>query len=133
PLPPDRELDRERWIELDELGDALARDRVETRHGLRAERPAPLHELVRLAVAENDIERDLIDTGVLAADRLRQLDQRLRRHRPTTSSFTLVSSSGSASGITWFTVHSYPGLPRRTSSIMRAAVPAVPRTSGSRA
>src|SRR2546430_2033147 len=76
------------------------------RHDLGAERTASLHELVRLTIPEDDVEGDLVDSRVLAPDGLRQLDQRPRRHRPTTSSFTLVSSSGSASGRTWFTVHS---------------------------
>src|SRR5262249_28346395 len=132
-LAANSELDRQRRGEFDERGEALPRNRIESRDGLWSEYPASLHELVRLAVAEDDVERDLIHAGVLAADGLRQLDQRPRRHRPTISSFTLVSSSGSLSGITWFTVHSYPGLPRRTSSIIRAPVPPGPRTSGSRA
>ncbi len=63
----------------------LARDRVEADDHLGGEGTAPLHHLVRLAVREDDVERDLVHPGVLAPDGLGQLHQRLRRHPPTTS------------------------------------------------
>src|SRR4029453_16989343 len=100
------ELDGQARIVLDEGGEALARDAVETRDGLGGEGAAPLHAFVALPVREDDVEGDLVHAGVLAPDGLGHLDERLGRHPATAESSMAQSSRGSASGRTWFTVHS---------------------------
>ena len=68
-------------IELDEVDDALGREAVELRDRLARQHARSLHPLVRLALAEDDVEGDQVDAGVLAAHRLRELRELHYSHR----------------------------------------------------
>src|SRR3546814_11324053 len=74
------ELDGEARIVLDEIGDALIRDVEQLSHGGAGQRLAPLHRLVNLCRAEDDVEGDLVHAGILGADGLGQLGELLSRH-----------------------------------------------------
>ncbi len=79
--PVDRELDRVARIELHEIGDALRRKTVELLHRFARQHPRALDALVCRAIGKDDVERDQVDTGILAADRLGQRRKLLRLHR----------------------------------------------------
>src|SRR5436190_19204227 len=72
----DREFDREGGVELDVIGNAVVLDAEKAAHGLARQRAAPPHMVVIGAGGKDHIERDTIDPGILAADRLRDLAER---------------------------------------------------------
>ena len=73
--PVDREFDRVRDDELNEIGNPRLRDAHEARDRLARELAAFSRALVVLRVAEDDVEGDRVDACVLAADRRRELSQ----------------------------------------------------------
>src|SRR6476659_7028476 len=64
----DRELDRLRRLEHDKTRDAVLANAKELRHRLLGQRTRALHALVVRLVAADDVEGDVIDARVLAAD-----------------------------------------------------------------
>src|SRR5262245_55735135 len=126
----DRELDRVGGLEDDEGRHARLVDAEEPGDLRPVERAAVTHPLEVLPVATDDVEGDVVDAGVFAADGRGELDQ---LHGRISSRRVRKSSRGSATSIAWFSVHSYAGRAWSTSSDMIAAVPAVPFTSGRRA
>ena len=106
----DRELDRQARVVLDEIADARQRDAVEGGHRLARDGAGAAHPLIGRALAEDDVEGDLVDARVLAADGLGEVLQGLRvrhhrlRHDPTCSTKVGKSSIGSATARVWFTV-----------------------------
>src|SRR5437588_9953621 len=69
----DREFDREGGVELDVIGNAVILDAENPAHRCARQHTAPPHMLVIGALGEDHVERDAIDAGILAADRLRDL------------------------------------------------------------
>ncbi len=64
-----------------------------------------MHEVISRAVGEDHVEGDLVDAGVLAADRLGYFGQFPGRHHTPASAMKVGnSSSGSSSRIVWFKV-----------------------------
>src|SRR5687767_2128028 len=77
----DREFDRVGHVEFDEIGNALERDAHEAgKSGLREFAAGPRSAII-LLVAENDVERDLVDAGVLAAHGRCQLSKLYGSHQ----------------------------------------------------
>src|SRR5262245_62049313 len=126
--PADGELDGVGGLEHHEVGHAPLVDAEQARHRGPVERAAVTDALEVGAVAADDVEGDVVDAGVLAADGRGQLDE---LHASIASKRVRNSSRGSLTSIAWLSVHSYAGRACRTSSDMMAAVPAVPFTWGS--
>src|SRR4051794_14625846 len=107
-LPVDRELDREGRVELDVVANPFGWDAVEPAHGVARQDLAAPHEVVGLAVLEDHVEGDPVDARVLAADRLRERNQRHGEgrgfgHRQTPASIMRRgnSSRGSLTRMVW--------------------------------
>src|SRR5947208_14124318 len=103
---PDREFDRQCGVELDVIADAAVRDAEEAAQRSARQYPALPHTLVIGALGKDDIEGDMVDPGILAADRLRNIGEPPAGHH-TPASVTKVgkSSSGSSSRSVWLIVH----------------------------
>src|SRR5262245_64275113 len=108
--PANGELDGVGGLEHDEVGHPALVDAEEARDRAPVEGTAVAHALEVRAVATDDVERDVIDTRVLAANGCGELDELQLRgsgpQAPMVSSRVLKSSRGSATSITWFSVHS---------------------------
>lgn len=95
-----------------------------------------LHQLIGFLFAENDIEGDLVGTGIFGSDclcEIRQFSGFVFHVQPTISECVGKSSSGLSTAIVWLMVHRYAGLAGMTSSSGKATPPAVPLTSARRA
>src|SRR5215204_2605703 len=110
-FPRDRELDSEGRVELDVVAYPFGRDAVEPAHGVARQDLAAPHQVVGLAVLEDHVEGDPVDARVLAADRLRERNQRHGGgrgfgHRQTPASImrTGKSSNGSSTRMVWLSV-----------------------------
>ncbi len=68
--PVDRELDRVARVVLDEIGNPLRFDAVQGGDTFARQHPCTLDALIVFAIAKDDVEGDLVDAGILAADRL---------------------------------------------------------------
>jgi hypothetical protein len=107
--PADGELDGVGRLEYHEVGHAALVDAEQARDGAGIERATVAHALEVLAVAADDVEGDVIDARVLAADGRGELDELHRRASAptrTVSNRVRNSSRGSATSMTWLSVHS---------------------------
>src|SRR5207248_1946122 len=73
--PADRELDRVGRLEHHEVGHARLVDPEQASDRAPVERAAVAHPLEVPAVAADDVEGDVVDAGVLAANGRRELDE----------------------------------------------------------
>src|SRR5699024_6545173 len=73
--PLEGELDRERRVELHEVGDPVVLDAEQAADGRPGQGSGLPHVIVGLPVGEDDVEGDPVGAGVLAPDRLGQLAQ----------------------------------------------------------
>src|SRR5690606_18597062 len=115
-LAADGELDRLRGIEHDEGGDPLAVDTEERGDALRRQAAGVDRPAVGRGIPEDDVEGDVVHSGVLGPDRRREFGE---PHLVTTAFLPPRSVSvrnrpmartgswpGGSSVITWLSVHS---------------------------
>src|SRR5260370_36730272 len=76
----DREFGRQCRGELDVIGDAALRNAKYPAERRPRQHAAAADEIVIGALREDNVEGDLVDPGILAADRLRNLRKLARRH-----------------------------------------------------
>ena len=69
----DRELDGAGRAVFNEFGDPTLVNAVKRRNALSRERLAPSHPVIDITVSEDDVERDLVDAGILAANGFREV------------------------------------------------------------
>src|SRR2546427_717413 len=110
PQPADRELDRVGRLEHHEVGHAALVDAEQARDRAAVERATVAHALEVPAVAADDVERDVVDARILAADGRGQLHELHGRATgaptPMVSNRVRKSSRESVTSTTWFIVHS---------------------------
>src|SRR6516164_9822478 len=101
----DRELDRQCRVEFDVVGYLRRVDAEDPADRFTRQDATLANVVIGDAVGEDHVETDLVDAGVLAADRLRNFRQFAgRRQIPASTIKVGNSSSGSSSRIVWFTV-----------------------------
>src|SRR5215831_5126355 len=100
-----RELDCQGRVEFDVVRDLRCIDAEESADRFARQDAAVADPVIGGAVGEDHVERDLVDAGVLAADRLCDLRQSAApRHTPASTMKVGNNSSGSSSRIVWFIV-----------------------------
>lgn len=71
----DRKFNREAGIVLNEIRNSPGGDSIELRHRLARYHACAFDSLVVRALSKYDVERDFIDSRILAADRLREFTE----------------------------------------------------------